>query len=120
MAADAPVLNPDVLEQIRRLGGEKLMRDLAEIFLENLPQRTLALDVAVENRDLAAVAKAIHSLRSSSASLGAGRAAAMAGELEKLASEGAESSLLAGIPALRREVEAAARALRGLVEETTP
>ena len=68
------VLDLDVIESLKELGGEDdpdLFAELVELFLEDTPSRLEALDAAVDTSNSEAVEQAAHALKSSSANLGA-------------------------------------------------
>lgn len=86
-------LDPRVVGQIRRLGGDDLLHQLVATFLEHAPGRLEGVRGGLEAGDLKRVEKAAHSLRSSLASLGASGLAQLAGDLEARSREGdAEAS----------------------------
>ncbi len=86
-------LDPRVVGQIRKLGGDELMRQLVATFLEHAPGRLEGVRGGLASGDLRRVEKAAHSLRSSLASLGASGLAQLAGDLEARSREGdAEAS----------------------------
>jgi HPt (histidine-containing phosphotransfer) domain-containing protein len=99
------VLHPDVIDQIQRLGGKKLLRDLVELYLENMPIRMENLARGRGDRDLAEIERAAHSIRSSSVSLGARAVAEEAEAVEKLARGGGDEDLEARLEALSIRVE---------------
>lgn len=68
------VLDPEVLESLRELGGEDdpgLFAELVQLFLEDTPVRIKDLDSAVDQSDAHAIELAAHALKSSAANLGA-------------------------------------------------
>ena len=81
-------LDPEIVEQIRQLGGDKLLAELVEIYLEHSPRRLRDLRASIEDGDLERAGKAAHSIRSSSISLGARAVAEEAGVLERFAGHG--------------------------------
>ena len=60
----------DVLENLRIIGGPKLVRELIELFVRSAPERIAAARAGIENGDLGAVQRAMHSLKSSAGQLG--------------------------------------------------
>ena len=77
--ATDPVGDPDpsraservAMAKLAHMGGEALVRELATIYLEDMPSRFVAMHDAIVRRDALALVKAAHSLKSSSAQLGA-------------------------------------------------
>ena len=81
------------LERLRRFGGEKLVRELVELFLAHGPARAAAARTASAKDDARAVRSHLHALKSSAAQLGAagvqrlceaGESYAGAGRLERV------------------------------------
>ena len=97
-------LDPAIVGQLRELGGEALVRQLFRTFLDHAPTRLASLRSAVETDDLEELTRAVHSLRSSSAMLGAMELSELAGRLETLADAGERKRLTAGIPELEGRV----------------
>ena len=98
-------LDESVLEPLRELGGEQLVHKLLRTFVEHAPTRSADLSAAAADRDLEALERAVHSLRSGSAMLGASDLSAYAGKLEDLAGEGDLDGVLAGLPELEAQLE---------------
>lgn len=73
------------LAQLRRLGGDKLVGDLINLFLESAPQRLETIRVGLEAGDLTALGRAAHSLTSSAGNLGAVEMQTLAAALEEKA-----------------------------------
>ena len=85
------ILDYQVLSSLRRLAGAKAKTFLAEIisqYLEDSPQKLQESQQAINNNDAQALRQAAHSLRSSSANLGAITIAALCKQLENLARSG--------------------------------
>lgn len=99
------VLAPEVLEELRLVGGDELVRDLMGVFAENTPERLRSAEASFAAGDLEATAAALHSLRSASGTVGARRLAELAGRLER-AARGQGDDLSSGLERLRREAEA--------------
>ncbi|MEM7349370.1 MAG: response regulator [Acidobacteriota bacterium] len=68
--------------------GPKMLREIIEQFLVNANQQEAAIRSAVEQRDIAALKDAAHSLKGSSATVGAARMADICKELENAARQG--------------------------------
>jgi HPt (histidine-containing phosphotransfer) domain-containing protein len=103
---------PAALARLRRFGGERLVRDMAAIFIADMPER-LALArsaLAAENGDR--VAYAAHTMKSSAAQFGAGA-------LERLcaaAERAARANDLAALPALVAGMERELAAFRSWLD----
>jgi HPt (histidine-containing phosphotransfer) domain-containing protein len=59
------------LERLRRFGGNTLLGKMVDIYLETAPQRVAAARAGLAVGDAEEVERALHSLKSSSAQLGA-------------------------------------------------
>jgi PAS domain S-box-containing protein len=88
--AGKSTLDGDVIqttEALNRLGGdEELLRELWKIFLQTAPRQMEDLKKAIETGDIALTERHAHTLKSSSANLGANSMKEKASEIEELAS----------------------------------
>lgn len=100
---EQPVTDAAALERLHRFGGDKLLREMVALFLQAAPERIAAARTATERGDPAHVELALHSLKASSAQMGAVRMQRLSEEGERLAREGA----LEGIGTLLCELEQA-------------
>ncbi|HSC32267.1 MAG TPA: Hpt domain-containing protein [Gemmatimonadaceae bacterium] len=83
-AADSSAVELDgALERLRRFGGDALLRDMIDLFLEHAPKRIAASRVAFAANDLAPLRLAVHSLVSSCAQLGAEQMRRLSAEAEQ-------------------------------------
>jgi HPt (histidine-containing phosphotransfer) domain-containing protein len=98
-------LDSATVEQIRQLGGDKLLTELVEIFLKHTPLRLQELRAGLAEGDTVRAAKAAHSFRSSSISLGARALAEEAASLERLADQGDTSEVRERLPAFESSVD---------------
>jgi HPt (histidine-containing phosphotransfer) domain-containing protein len=73
------------LAMLRRVGGEGLVRDMAALFGEELPERLAAARAALAAADREALWRSAHTLRASCGQIGAAAAARLARELERRA-----------------------------------
>ena len=72
--AGSPAVDPDVIEQLRFLEDEdqpNVVAELLALFIEHAPPKLQTIREALESGDLAAVKRAAHSLKGSSANVGA-------------------------------------------------
>ena len=82
------LLNEKTVRQIRRAGGDEVLCELFEVFIDfSLTRQSAALD-AVSSRDPTAARKAFHTIRSSSATIGLQFLSETAAVLEDLAAAG--------------------------------
>lgn len=86
------------LARLERLGGDELVRELATLFLEDMPGRLDEARAALGRRDAAGIAGAAHKMKSASAQLGAQALARACEQLEAAAdrSDLAEAARLCG------------------------
>jgi HPt (histidine-containing phosphotransfer) domain-containing protein len=89
LPADAEPAPVDWDEALRRVGGDRAMlRELADVFLDECPRWLSKLETAAANGDTASLRQGAHTLRSALGHLGARHAATMAGQLETLGRAG--------------------------------
>ncbi|MBM3854822.1 MAG: Hpt domain-containing protein [Verrucomicrobia bacterium] len=82
---DSTVLDPQAIENLRALNpgdNDEFLREIAGIFLEDTPQRIADLDQSALASDAARFIRAAHSIKGSSANLGASSLRAVAERLE--------------------------------------
>ncbi|MES2178318.1 MAG: Hpt domain-containing protein [Gemmatimonadota bacterium] len=91
---ELPSTDSASLDRLKRFGGGKLLNEMISLFLSAAPERVDAARSGLAANDVSAVENAMHSLKSSSAQLGAlrmqriceeGEAIARAGSLEGIA-----------------------------------
>jgi HPt (histidine-containing phosphotransfer) domain-containing protein len=73
--------------------AEQFLTELIEIYLEESPTLLQALNTAIVQSDATAIKQAAHTLKSSSASLGAIRFSQLCQELEMMGSDGATAQV---------------------------
>jgi HPt (histidine-containing phosphotransfer) domain-containing protein len=69
--AELPATDPSALDRLRRFGGGKLLGEMIALFLVAAPERIEAARAAAARVDAEGAERALHSLKSSSAQLGA-------------------------------------------------
>jgi HPt (histidine-containing phosphotransfer) domain-containing protein len=72
---EQPAVDAEALARLERFGGQALLREMAALYLANAPERLAAVEAALASEDVVAAEYALHSLKSSSAQLGALRLA---------------------------------------------
>jgi len=92
-------------------GNSDLLRELAELFLEDSPQRLLEIRKALDSGNLDALQRAAHTLKGSASSLCGKRAAELALRIEEMADTGDLPAARLSYPALADEVGKLQRAL---------
>jgi HPt (histidine-containing phosphotransfer) domain-containing protein len=118
-APDSNVLDMHVVQALRELGGDDdpgLFDEVVELFLTDSKSNVGKLVAALAQRDAATMQRIAHTMKSSSANVGAMRLSKLCFEIEKLGRagtcEGAQA--LVGEAAKHfEEVSAALSALRG-------
>lgn len=84
--SDPSVLDQQAIESLRALNpgdNDAFLREIAGIFLEDTPQRIAELDESLKASDVARFTRAAHSIKGSSANLGAMALRAAAEKLEQ-------------------------------------
>ena len=97
-------LDPDALARLERFGGPKLLREMIALYLENAPERLDAAAAGVVSGDPISTENALHSLKSSSAQLGALRLSRLCDEGETIARSGSLSGIADIVAAGRAEL----------------
>ncbi|HET7520217.1 MAG TPA: Hpt domain-containing protein [Candidatus Limnocylindria bacterium] len=84
MHADQPILETGVLAELLESTGDdvEFVRELLDTYLAETPEHMAAIRQAIEADDAAALVRPAHTLKSSSATLGAMRMSAIGRELE--------------------------------------
>ena len=118
MSGDAPVLDPAAVVRLQRLGGDKLLREMIRLFLENSLERLAQIDSGLaEGGELDQTRRGAHSLKSSAANVGALRVSRTASELEAAADAGDRDAARSLRSELQIASDDARRRLDELVEE---
>lgn len=114
MAAELPILDDGVLGELLDSTGNdvEFVRQLIATYLADTPPQLEAMRAAVVADDAAALVRPAHTLKSSSATVGASRLSALARELEMAGRSGSlEPAIRGTLEAARAEWTAAAAAL---------
>ena len=91
------------LQRLRRFGGDALLRDMIDLFLEPAPARIAVARQALPSADLRPAQLAVHSLVSSCAQLGAERMRELSAQAEQAAAHD-PTALPMLLDALEREL----------------
>lgn len=78
-------LDPCALARLHRLGGERLQREMLELFLHHVPSQIESAMIAERDGDIRALERAVHSLKSSAGNVGACALQSLADDIERLA-----------------------------------
>jgi HPt (histidine-containing phosphotransfer) domain-containing protein len=95
---DFAVIDPQAIENLRALNpgdNDEFLREIVGIFLEDTPQRITELDQSLRAGDLSKFTRAAHSIKGSSANLGA---MALRFVAEKLEHESRKTGLAEATP----------------------
>jgi CheY-like chemotaxis protein/HPt (histidine-containing phosphotransfer) domain-containing protein len=115
---DRDALDGTVIERIRdmeRRGAARLLERLIETYLGTAAKLVADTERALEKDDAPALRQAVHTLKSSSANLGAARLARCCAELEALARAGRVLAARQDWPVARDEYRRVVRALQAMV-----
>lgn len=82
-----PVLDANVLDELRAIAGDETLR-IVRLFMEDAPRLIARIEQAATANDLEAMGEAAHTLKSSSANLGALALSAAAKRIEQAARSG--------------------------------
>jgi len=118
--ASAAMIDRNTVEQLASTMGGAFVGELIDTFIEDGRQLVATLRQALEGNDLDAFRRAAHSLKSNGETLGAGRLATLARELETMARGGSLTGADQRLDPLTREYESAAEALGQLRRELAP
>ena len=99
MSNETPVLDDNVIAELREsVGGDDgFVAELAATYLAEAPEHMQALEEAVAAGDVAAAVRPAHTLKSSSASLGAMRLSEISRGIEFAAREGRSDGLATSV-----------------------
>ena len=120
MDPGASPLDVGVLAELRSSVGDDqaFVVELIDAYLSDGAEQLAAIDAAVEGNDAEALVRPAHTLKSSSATLGALRLSAVARQLEVAGRTAAVGAATAGhVAALHAEWDAATDALRAWIAE---
>jgi HPt (histidine-containing phosphotransfer) domain-containing protein len=81
-------LDRTAIENLRELGGQQMLSELAEMFLGDARSSIRALREAIESSDAISVKQVAHTLKGSSGNMGAARMATICSELQDVGAAG--------------------------------
>jgi len=118
-AEETPVIDEARLEVLRRVGGDRLIANMARLFMDHARKNMDALKSAMDISDWKGVREAAHGLKGSSLNLGLTRLGGVARRLEELAgresaafSEAERQEMVSLSASVSDELEAAFEAIR--------
>jgi HPt (histidine-containing phosphotransfer) domain-containing protein len=100
-AGELPSTDMASLERLKRFGGGKLLSEMISLFIEAAPERIAAARAGVAAKNINATEMALHSLKSSSAQLGAMKMQRLSEAGERLA----HSGTLDGVASIVQDLE---------------
>jgi signal transduction histidine kinase/CheY-like chemotaxis protein/HPt (histidine-containing phosphotransfer) domain-containing protein len=115
-----PVLDHAVLDRIRALqrpNSPSVLAQVIGVYLEDSPEMIERLNQALGSGDIAALTDIAHSLKSSSANLGASRLSAVCKELELRGKAGAREGLAGLVARIAAEFDSARSGLQAQLEQ---
>jgi HPt (histidine-containing phosphotransfer) domain-containing protein len=114
---DALVIDPQAIENLRALdpGNDEFLREIVGIFLDDTPRRITELEESLAAKDTAKFTRAAHSIKGSSANLGAMALRALAENLEHESRKTGLEGVGPQVAALKTEFGRAQTELRKLV-----
>lgn len=116
--ADFPVIDPQAIENLRALNpddNDEFLREIAGIFLEDTPLRIAELEQSLAANDVSKFTRAAHSIKGSSANLGAMALRAVAEVLEHQARKDGLVGVASQIDAIKTEFARAQVELNKLI-----
>ena len=82
---ETPIIDPEAIENLRSLNpddNDEFLREIVGIFLEDTPKRLTELDECLARQDVRGFTRAAHSIKGSSANVGASYLRSAAERLE--------------------------------------
>ena len=103
MSSDLPIIDQAVLDKLRESvgGDQEFVADLAGTYLAEGDGHIQAVEDALARGDIEGMVRPAHTLKSSSAALGAARLSALSKEIEHAAREGRTDGLDASVAEAR-------------------
>ena len=109
---ESATIDPAALDRLREWGGEKLLREMLRLFLDNSPVRMEQIRAGLAGGKAGEVEQGAHSLKSSAANLGAHTLRDLCAEMEGRAHDGD----VEGVRALAARLEDAYASARARLE----
>ena len=112
-----PATDRDALTRLERFGGVKLLDEMIALFLENARERLAAAAAGLDAGDAVATENAMHSLKSSSAQLGALHLSRLCEQAESIAHRGTLTEIAGLLAQCREELARVGTWLEGVRAE---
>ena len=97
---DSGNLDAAALDRLREWGGDKLLRQMVRLFLDNSGARMDQIRAGVDGGDVAQAERGAHSLKSSAANVGAEQVRTISSDIEDAAGQGDMETLRELLPNL--------------------
>ncbi len=104
------------LDRLREWGGEKLLSQMLQLFIENVGERLSQIDGGMADDDIDPVERGVHSLKSSAANVGAETVSLIAQEMESAAENSEWDRIRELRPQLGEALDAALIELKSVLE----
>ena len=105
----------DLNAALERVGGDQeLLKEIADLFLDDAPNSLASVRAAIEANDGAALQRSAHSLKGSVANFGAEEAVDAAFRLEKMGADGKLDGAMAVFAELENELQTVSEGLSQL------
>lgn len=116
---EIPVINQKAINTIKGLqrpGKDDLLTKVVGVYFDKTPELIAAMQTAMQAKDLDAVAACAHSLKSSSAYLGADTLSARCRRIETAIKDGTTEALVTLVDGMQAEYEAVSNELGSLIQ----
>lgn len=108
------LIDSDAISRLRDFGGDKLLRGMIDLFVQNAPGKAAAARAALDAGDASALRAALHGLKSSAGQLGATTVQHACAAGETLAGGGAVAECAPHVQLIERDLPLACAALKEL------
>lgn len=112
--SDSQILDQGALDRLKEWGGDKLLAQMLRLYLDNAPGRMSQIRNGLTGGDVKEAERGAHSLKSSSANVGAERVRHIAADMEHAAAGGDSAAVQALLPSLESAFSQAISALESV------
>jgi len=118
--SDSQILDQGALDRLKEWGGDKLLTQMLRLYLDNAPGRMSQIRNGLAGGDIGEAEKGAHSLKSSSANVGAEHVRNIAADMERAAAAGDSGAVQALLPSLESAFSQAISALESVEKGLGP
>jgi two-component system sensor histidine kinase/response regulator len=111
---DSEILDQGALDRLKEWGGDKLLAQMLRLYLDNAPGRMSQIHSGLADGNIKDTEKGAHSLKSSSANVGAEHVRRIAADIERAAAGGDVTAVQALLPSLENAFSQAIAALESV------